>query len=156
MAMELPTTRDDVLPSSYRDCFACGEDNPSGLHLVGIRREGDVIKATLRSKPAFQGFPGVLHGGIAAAALDEVMGYACRMLHGTWAATAKFELRYRKGAPDEGELAVEGGVDEASGRRFRTWGRLLLPEGDVAVEATALFLPVPAEVLARFEASVAS
>lgn len=52
-------------------CFACGQDNPIGFRLDDIRREGDQVHATLHSRPEYQGYPGVLHGGLSATALDE-------------------------------------------------------------------------------------
>jgi acyl-coenzyme A thioesterase PaaI-like protein len=67
-----PQTRDDVLPAGARQCFACGDDNRIGLHLDDIRREGEEVHATLRPRPEYQSYPGLLHGGISATALDEV------------------------------------------------------------------------------------
>ncbi|MFL6223382.1 MAG: hypothetical protein ACJ75K_11285, partial [Actinomycetes bacterium] len=66
-----PTARDDVLPAGARHCFACGDANPIGMHLNDIRREGDQVLATLHPRPEFQSYPGVLHGGLSATALDE-------------------------------------------------------------------------------------
>ena len=88
-----PTTRDDVLPAGARHCFACGDANPIGMHLDDIRREGDQVLATLHPRPEFQSYPGVLHGGLSATALDEVMRYASILLAGIWAATATMDLR---------------------------------------------------------------
>jgi acyl-coenzyme A thioesterase PaaI-like protein len=69
-----PTTRDEVLPAGARQCFACGDANPIGLQLGDIRREGDEVHATLHPRPEYQGYPGVLHGGLSATALDEASG----------------------------------------------------------------------------------
>jgi hypothetical protein len=41
-----PMTAWDVLPAEARQCFACGADNPIGMHLDDIRREGDQVLAT--------------------------------------------------------------------------------------------------------------
>ena len=94
-----PMTRDDVLPAGARHCFACGDANPIGMHLNDIRREGDQVLATLHPRPEFQSYPGVLHGGLSATALDEVMGYASILLAGIWAATATMDVRYRAQVP---------------------------------------------------------
>jgi DNA invertase Pin-like site-specific DNA recombinase len=66
-----PATRDDVLPAGARHCFACGDANPIGMHLNDIRREGEEVLATLHPRPEFQSYPGVLHGGLSATALEE-------------------------------------------------------------------------------------
>jgi hypothetical protein len=65
------TTAAEVLPTGARHCFACGDANPIGMHLDDIRREGDQVLATLHPRPEFQSYPGVLHGGLSATALDE-------------------------------------------------------------------------------------
>jgi hypothetical protein len=94
-----PARRDDVLPGGARHCFACGDANPIGMHLDDIRRAGDQVLATLHPRPEFQSYPGVLHGGLSATALDEVMGYASILLAGIWAATATMDVRYRAQVP---------------------------------------------------------
>ncbi len=66
-----PGGKEEVLPPGARQCFACGDDNPIGMHLEGIRREGDEVRAILRPRPEFQSYPGMLHGGLSATALDE-------------------------------------------------------------------------------------
>ena len=63
--------KDQVLPPGARQCFACGDDNPIGMHLEAIRREGDEVRATLRPRPEYQSYPGMLHGGLSTTALDE-------------------------------------------------------------------------------------
>jgi acyl-coenzyme A thioesterase PaaI-like protein len=147
-----PLRRDDVLPASARQCFACGDDNPIGLHLDDIRREGDEVLATLRPRPAYQGYPGVLHGGISATALDEVMGYAAILLAGIWAATATMDVRYRAQVPLDAPLPLVAGVTEARGRRVRAWARLLLPDGGVGAEATGLLVRLPEHIAAQARA----
>jgi acyl-coenzyme A thioesterase PaaI-like protein len=125
-----PTTRDDVLPAGARHCFACGDANPIGMHLNDIRRDGDRVLATLHPRPEFQSYPGVLHGGLSATALDEVMGYASILLAGIWAATATMDVRYRAQVPYDAPLPLVAGLtDLPRGRRVRTWSRLLLPSG---------------------------
>jgi acyl-coenzyme A thioesterase PaaI-like protein len=145
---ERPRVRDDVLPPDARACFACGDDNPIGLHLEDIRRDGDVVRSTLHPRAEYQGYPGVLHGGLSATALDEMMGYAAILVAGVWAATATMELRYRAQVPLDVPLPLTGGVTEARGRRVRAWSRLHLPDDTVAAEATGLLVRLP-EPMAR-------
>jgi acyl-coenzyme A thioesterase PaaI-like protein len=138
-----PATRDDVLPAGARHCFACGDDNPIGMHLDDIRRDGDRVLATLHPRPEFQSYPGVLHGGLSATALDEVMGYASILLAGIWAATATMEVRYRAQVPYDAPLPLVAGLSDTRGRRVRAWARLHLPSGRVGVEATGLLVALP-------------
>jgi acyl-coenzyme A thioesterase PaaI-like protein len=144
-----PATRDDVLPAGARHCFACGDANPIGMRLNDIRREGDQVLATLHPRPEFQSYPGVLHGGLSATALDEVMGYASILLAGIWAATATMDVRYRAQVPYDAPLPLIAGLTDTRGRRVRTWSRLLLPSGEVGAEATALLVALPEELASR-------
>jgi acyl-coenzyme A thioesterase PaaI-like protein len=147
-----PTTRDDVLPARARHCFACGDANPIGMHLDDIRREGDEVHATLRPRPEYQSYPGVLHGGICATALDEVLGYSAILLAGIWAATATMDLRYRAQVPYDTPLPLVAGLIDARSRRVRAWARLHLPGGGVGVEAKGLLVALPEPLAERARA----
>ena len=59
--------------NEYSWCFACGKDNPSGLHM---RFEIDDDKCTAYFTPRreHQSYPGRMHGGLVAVLLDEVTG----------------------------------------------------------------------------------
>jgi acyl-coenzyme A thioesterase PaaI-like protein len=144
-----PESRDQVLPPGARQCFACGDDNPIGLHLEGIRREGDEVRASLHPRPEYQSYPGMLHGGLSTTALDEVMGYAAILLAGIWSATATMEVRFRAPVPYDATLELVAGITETRSRRVRAWARLHLPDGTVAVSATGLLVPLPPETAAR-------
>jgi len=99
--------------------------------------------------PEFQSYPGVLHGGLSATALDEVMGYASILLAGIWAATATMDLRYRAQVPYDAPLPLVAGLTDTRGRRVRTWSRLYLPSGEVGAEATALLVALPEDLASR-------
>jgi acyl-coenzyme A thioesterase PaaI-like protein len=144
-----PERGDQVLPPGARQCFACGEDNPIGMHLEAIRREGDEVRASLRPRREYQSYPGMLHGGLSTTALDEVMGYAAILLAGIWSATATMEVRFRAPVPYDQTLELVAGITDARSRRVRAWARLLLPDGSVAVSSTALLVPLPPETEAR-------
>jgi acyl-coenzyme A thioesterase PaaI-like protein len=144
-----PESKDRVLPPGARQCFACGDDNPIGMHLEGIRREGDEVRASLHPRPEYQSYPGMLHGGLSSTALDEVMGYAAILLAGIWSATATMEVRFRAPVPYDATLELVAGITETRSRRVRAWARLHLPDGTVAVSATGLLVPLPPETAAR-------
>lgn len=90
-----------------------------------------------------QGGPGLVHGGIVGAALDE----ACGLL-ATWyrfpAVTARFTIRFRKPVPIKQALEVSARVRKEHGRRLEIAGALR--DGDeVLAEAEGTFLHVPLE-----------
>jgi acyl-coenzyme A thioesterase PaaI-like protein len=90
-----------------------------------------------------QAGPGLAHGGLVSAALDE----ACGLL-ATWhrfpSVTARIFVRYRKPVPINRELVVSAWVTDMRGRRIHVDGRLL-GDDEVLAEARCAFLHVPLE-----------
>jgi acyl-coenzyme A thioesterase PaaI-like protein len=90
-----------------------------------------------------QGGPGIAHGGIAGAALDE----ACGLL-ATWhrfpTVTARIAIRFRKPAPINRALLATAKVDADRGRRIEISAELRDGE-EVLAEADGAFLHVPLE-----------
>lgn len=154
-AGDAPAGDDDFAARYYNQiCFACGDRNPHGLHLK-FRRDGEAaVVATFVPREVDQGFPGVLHGGILAALVDEAMAWSMWAADRALGVTAKMEMRYRKPVSPDGPLTVRGRVTRARGRRFEVEARLEDASGDVLVEASALFLRLPAEEEARMAASI--
>ena len=77
-------------------CFVCGQDNPIGLHAeFTIDSQTNSASAVLSIGKNFQGWQGVVHGGIIASLLDETAIYACRPLSLS-AVTAGMTVKYRK------------------------------------------------------------
>ena len=132
-------------------CYGCGDDNPINLGLT-FAREDDRCIATFRPRPDHRGVPGFLHGGVAATVLDETMASLGWMLDGVHCVTATLELKYRKPVSldvGDGALRIEAWrEDPAPKRRHRVLGRLLTPTGIVAVEASGIFISVPAGSMA--------
>lgn len=133
------------------NCFACGADNPSGMHLKMRVEDG---RALVDFKPSeiYQGFPGAMHGGILATILDEVMAWAIYAA-GSWAVTAKMEIRYRDPGPLDGTLHGVGEVTrDRGGKTFEAEGRITADDGRIIAEATGLFMRVPVEKMRNLEA----
>jgi len=57
-----------------QNCFVCGENNPNGLRLnFKIDKVKQTLKTTFIASPTFQGWDGIVHGGIISTLLDEAM-----------------------------------------------------------------------------------
>jgi acyl-coenzyme A thioesterase PaaI-like protein len=103
----------------------------------------DAYEAEVTFGSHHQGGPGIAHGGIVGAALDE----ACGLL-ATWhrfpTVTARIAIRYRKPAPINRPLRVRARVDAERGRRIEISAELR--DGDeLLAEADGAFLHVPLE-----------
>ena len=89
-------------------CFACGPENPIGLHMQ-FAPDGDGVRAELTLAPEFQGWKSVAHGGIAMSLLDEAMAHAAGHA-GHRGVTASINVRFRKPVPIGALLAITGRV----------------------------------------------
>jgi uncharacterized protein (TIGR00369 family) len=130
-------------------CFACGGRNQHGLHLRFSRdlsQGSGAVICRYDPKPEDQGFPGVMHGGVLAALLDESMAWAMWAADRALGVTAKMETRYRKTVGTEGTLTVRGRVVRMRGRRIEVEATVEDASGDRLAESTALFMRLTPEV----------
>jgi len=125
------------------NCFGCSQKNPHGLHVAYESGPDGTGVGHFTPRPEFEGPPGFLHGGLAATAMDEALGWtAHESVEDKWV-TGTLEIRYRKPVPlDGGPYRIETETLRHSGRRKRLAGRLLLADGSVAVEGEAVFIKV--------------
>ncbi|MCB8957096.1 MAG: PaaI family thioesterase [Nocardioides sp.] len=127
---------------------ASGRGRPWGNPVVGLRNAAappvEVERdpsgrawASFHLGAAFEGPPGLVHGGMAAMILDQMLGEAAGA-GGKPGMTGTLTLRYRRGTP-LGDLRAEAWIDRTEG--IKTWarGQLMDAEG-VTVEAEGLFI----------------
>jgi acyl-coenzyme A thioesterase PaaI-like protein len=122
-------------------CFGCGKLNTEGLG-IDFAVDGMTVEGRFVARNSHQGYPGVTHGGIAAAAMDEAMGWAMYAA-GAWAMTAKMEVKYRRAIPLNEELVVTAGVVRDRGRMLEAVAEIRSLAGDRLAEAKALFVRLP-------------
>jgi len=118
-------------------CFACGQDNPIGLRLR-FTVDGDSVRAEFTPGPQYQGYAGVLHGGIVAAVLDDAMANLFH-LRGQESVTARLEIRFRREAPVGQRLVVTARLTGERQRLFTAEAALTLPDGTPLAEAKGTF-----------------
>lgn len=127
-----------------RHCFACGLENPYGLAMTFYEVPPDVVESSVVLPERFQGYPGIAHGGIVAAMLDEMVSRAGMIGDPThFVVTARLEIRYRKPVPVGQPLALRGRLLRRKGRIATAEAELRLPDGSVAAEAEALLADFP-------------
>jgi uncharacterized protein (TIGR00369 family) len=129
-------------------CYGCGGRNPEGLH-VDFEVEGRRVSGRFTARDTHVGFPGVAHGGIAAAVLDEAMGWAMYAA-GAWAMTARMEVKYRRPLPLGTEVTVTGEVVRERGRVLDAVAQIRDGQG-VLVEAKGMFVRLPREKQSEFQ-----
>ncbi len=130
------------IPSHYRSCFGCGEEHACGLHMRVVADEGLFINATFEVGPLHQGAPGLAHGGLLTAALDEVLG-ALNWLLMQPSVTARLETNFVRPVPVGSVLHLRARITGQDGRKVYTAAiGTLGPDGPVAVTASGLFVQV--------------
>lgn len=136
-----------------RMCFACGLENPFGLHLKFYDNGRDEVSADFTVAPNHQGYPGVVHGGIVAAILDEVGGRTVMVGdHTRLFVTAKFDIRYRQPVPIGQPLRAVGRLVKLKERLATARAEIQDQAGSVLAEADLVLSNVPESVFASTDA----
>lgn len=127
-------------------CFVCGLENPFGLHLHFYDNGDDEAWTDFTVQPNHQGFPGVVHGGIVAAILDEAGARVMMTQDGLrMGMTAKMEIRYRQPVQLGVPLRAVGKRVKDRGRLFAAHAEIRDAAGQVLAEAEILCSEVSLE-----------
>ena len=96
----------------------------------------------------FEGYPGVAHGGVVAAILDEICGRATMITDPNhFMMTAKMEIKYRRPVPLKVKMRAVGRVARRRGRIAKARGELWHPDGQLAAEANLTLADLPEQLL---------
>lgn len=120
----------------YRGCFACGSDNPRGIHLEPRHENGEAV-AVFMPDATLEGYHGVTHGGLTATVLDEIMVWSARFGADAAAVTGEMTIRYLKPVYTGVLYRARGRVTENKGRLIRTEGTLADETGVIVARAQA-------------------
>ncbi|MBW1634740.1 MAG: PaaI family thioesterase [Deltaproteobacteria bacterium] len=134
-------------------CFVCGLENKFGLKSRFYELEGGLLVAVFTPLEEHQGYPGRLHGGIAATILDETIGRAIMLTHSDniWGVTLDFSMKLRKPVPLDSEIKVVARIEKERSRSFTGVGEILLADGTVAIEGRGKYLKMDIDKIADFD-----
>ncbi len=123
-------------------CFVCGEENSFGLHANFYETENKELVALFDPSVQHQGFPGRMHGGIAATILDETIlrSVNCGKSEQVWGVTLELKVKFRKPIPLGQQLKIVGRVTSEGNRSFEGTAEILLANGEIAVSAEGKYL----------------
>jgi len=128
-------------------CFVCGEKNDFGLHARFFETDTNELVAIINPSEKHQGYPGRLHGGIAATILDETI--ARSICNGKdeqlWGVTLELKTKFRKPIPLGQEIKIVARITNEGTRSFEGTGEIILPNGDIAVSAEGKYLKISME-----------
>ncbi|MCP5095006.1 MAG: PaaI family thioesterase [Chloroflexi bacterium] len=131
-------------------CFVCGRSNPRGLYMQFFDNGENEVWSNYTVDEMYQGYPGVVHGGVVAAMLDEVVARVSMIAdHHHFMMSVKLAVKYRHPVPTETPLKIVGRIVRLRGRLGKAVGEVLLPDGTISAEAEMTLADVPAELLAN-------
>jgi acyl-coenzyme A thioesterase PaaI-like protein len=126
-------------------CWVCGPENPAGLKVTFEPVGSNGSRARYVARDEHGGWPGVLHGGVLLALMDEALGWSL-YFHGPGGFTARFDARFRRPTPIGANLVVRAWTLERRGRlvKARAEVRQDTDDGQLVAEADAsMFLGEP-------------
>ncbi|MBP7831232.1 MAG: PaaI family thioesterase [Kiritimatiellae bacterium] len=134
--------KDGWLPWT-KSCFVCGEENPHGLRRRSRLERGRVIlDYTTRREDV--GYRHIVHGGIAATLLDEVMTWAAIVATRKVCVAAELTTRLKAPIGVGQKVRVEGWVTRASSRLCLAEGVVRGEDGQELLTASGKYMPMPA------------
>ncbi len=132
-----------LLPWS-RSCFVCGEANPRGLRARSFK-VGQAVELPFTARREFAGWSEVIHGGLVATVLDEVMTWAALLASRRGCFAAEITVRLQRPLPPETSCVAVGRLVSARRRIFDTEGWLRDESGLVYARASGRYLPISSD-----------
>jgi len=123
-------------------CVVCGQENPYGLHIHFVRERDGAFTAEWRPTENWEGFEGIVHGGIISAVLDEAMSKAVAAMNYE-ALTGELRVRFRRHVAAGENLRIRGWVVEKVKRLVKAEATLIATDGSERAHAWARFLTLP-------------
>lgn len=128
------------LPGS-KNCFVCGRNNPHSLKMeFFVNDEGEVVASTAIPS-GYEGYPGMAHGGIIVAILDEASGRAVTTDDpNRFFVTSELNVKYRKPVPTEKLITVKASITKNRGKVRWGHGEIQDEAGILLAESNAVFV----------------
>ncbi len=128
-------------------CFLCGVENDRGMKLTWFTDyERNLVFTEVQVADFYNGYPGVTHGGIVAALLDETSFRAIALeekdafLVDKIFVTGSLSIQYRRPTPTGEKLQVVGWIKRAGKSRYETAAEIRLEDGTVTATCKALVM----------------
>jgi uncharacterized protein (TIGR00369 family) len=119
-------------------CFVCGQKNQVGLK-ARFFWDGEKALCDITADETYAGYKKILHGGIVATLLDEVM-IKSLLAKGIFAVTAEINVRFMKPVYAGDRLHFEGWKTDQERTVHFTRGQVTNQDGETVAEATARYV----------------
>jgi len=122
----------------HENCFVCGKHSENGLGLKFILHDDDTLSGEFKVSKEYQGYDGILHGGIITTILDSSMIHLFYMKDGIELKTVKLNIRFMRPIPVEETITVKATADGDTRHFYKARAQIML-SGKVFVEAEGYF-----------------
>ncbi len=136
----------------YSNCFVCGDENDCGLKVDFFYDQG-IARAEYVPDDRFQGYKGILHGGIISSLLDEVMIKAV-IAQNLLVVTAEIEVKFLKPVRTGERILLEGKIVEEKGKIFVAEGKVHNEKKEIVATGKGKFFKVTEEMKKILEESL--
>jgi acyl-coenzyme A thioesterase PaaI-like protein len=138
---EQPKSIPFEIPTADNYCFVCGKENPLGLKIKVKYQDEEMAAETELSFPReYQGWAGVIHGGLLSTLLDEMMAHAVWRFAGP-GMTLGMEVRFHAPLEPEERVKVRGVLKTLNGSRRQAAAEIIrVSDGRRIASGTSRFL----------------
>lgn len=119
-----------------QNCFVCGQQNALGFRLKFDHPEKGRLRSTAVFRPEHQGYRGIVHGGLVATLLDEMM-VNLAWIEKTPAVTGELNVRLLKPVTIGEPVSLEGRLERDGGRVLYMTAQARNARGELLAEARA-------------------
>ncbi|MDD4995758.1 MAG: hypothetical protein PHW53_04840 [Patescibacteria group bacterium] len=113
----------------HKNCFACGIKSKYGLRLRFTLLDNEIITGKAKLTKHFQGYDGILQGGIISAILDSCMIHLFKMKYNLELKTAKLKICFRRPILINKDILVKGSdIKMREGHFYKANAKILIDE----------------------------
>jgi acyl-coenzyme A thioesterase PaaI-like protein len=127
----LPTQKEQIESNFHQNCFACGLNHGGGLRLKFYKQEDGSVLGYFFADPKFEGYSGIIHGGIIATLLDSAMTH-CLLVKGIPALTGRLSVKYSIPIQTGALIRLEAKIVNKKHKMFFLEGKALVDGKKVA------------------------
>ena len=138
-----------VRTQAHFNCAVCGSWNARGLGLDFTLSEDGGVQACFCCGKDFEGYAGLLHGGVIATVLDGAMTN-CMFAHGCPSVTAELNVRFRHPVVTDTAATVRAWIDRSE-PPLHVLKAQIVQDGQVKATSLGKFMEQPRITTSRDE-----
>lgn len=136
------------LPNKDQNCFACGTQNLCGLKM-SFASNGKQVRSLLAVPEHYRGWNKLVHGGILATILDEIMSWTAIHLTKHFILTRNINIEFKKPVYIDSQLTATSEIIERDGKNALLEGRITDDSGALCCLSKANFVLFSKEEFAQ-------